>query len=66
MNYSGEFSKSFHVIYLNQLELKCKDHDSHATFLDLGMIVVDDLYEYKLYDERGNYTFFVVRIPDTH
>ena len=27
----------------------------HATFLDL-----DDIYEYKLYDKRDNYPFFIV------
>ena len=35
-------------------------HGLHATFLDPGLIVVDSVYEYKLYDERYNYSLFIV------
>lgn len=33
LNFSGEFSKSVHVIYPNELHLKCENHGLHASFL---------------------------------
>lgn len=40
------------------MQFKCQHHELHATFLDL-----DDIYEYKLYDKRDNYPFFIACIP---
>ena len=52
------------MICRNKLQLKCKHHGLHATFLDQDITVVDGIYEYKLYDKRDNYPFFIVRMPD--
>ena len=35
----------------------------YATFLDLDITVVYGIYEYKLYDKRDNYPFFIACIP---
>ena len=45
LNDSGEFSKSFHAIYLNELQLKCEHRGLHTTFLDLDVTVVNGIYE---------------------
>lgn len=58
-NYSVEFPKSFHIIYSNELQLKCEHHGIHTTFLDLDVTVVDCIYECKLCDKRDNYPFFL-------
>ena len=54
-NDSGEFSTSFHVIYLNELQLKYEHRGFHATFFDLDNIVLDAIYKYKLHDIRYNH-----------
>lgn len=41
------FFKAFHVICSNELQLKFEHRGLQATFLDLGVTIVD--YEYKLY-----------------
>ena len=64
LNDDGEFGKSFHLIYPNDLELKCEHHGSHATFLDLEITVVDGIFVYKLFDKRDNFPFFIFRMPD--
>ena len=64
LNDGGEFGRSFHLIYPQDLELKCEHHGSHATFLDLEINVIDGIFVYKLYDKRDNFPFFIVRMPD--
>ena len=49
---TGEFGKSFHMIYPPDLHLKCEHNGIHATFLDLDISIVDGLFIYKLYDKR--------------
>ena len=61
---SSKFSKSFNINYANELQLKCEHHGLHATFLDLSITDDDDIYEYKLYDKRNSYPFFIICIPD--
>ena len=64
LNDGGEFGRSFHNIYPNELELKCEHQGSHATFLDLDISIIDGIFVYKLYDKRDNFPFFIVRMPD--
>ena len=64
LNDGGEFGRSFHEIYPNNLELKCEHEGSHATFLDLEINVINGNFIYKLFDKRDNFPFFIVRMPD--
>ena len=45
------------------MQLTCEHHRLQATFLGLDLIVIDGICEYKLYDKRDNYPFFIVRMP---
>ena len=54
LNDSAEFSKSFYVIYLDELQWTCEHHGFHATFLDFDKIILDGIYYYKLYNKRDN------------
>ena len=62
LNDSGEFSKSFHVIFPNELQLKRKHQGLHVTFLDPDITDVDVIYEYKLYDMKDDYTFLLSEV----
>ena len=64
LNDGGEFGRSFHLIYPNDLELKCEHRGNHATFLDLEINISDGIFTYKLFDKRNNFPFFIVRMPD--
>ena len=64
LNDGGEFGRSFHQIYPNDLELKCEHQGSHATFLDLDINVTNGIFVYKLFDKRDNFPFYIVRMPD--
>ena len=64
LNDSGEFGRSFHLIYPQDLELKCEHQGSHATFLDLEINIIDGIFVYKLFDKRNDFPFFIVRMPD--
>ena len=64
INDSGEFSRSYHEIYPNELELKCEHQGIHATFLDLDIQIIDDIFVYKLFDKRDDFPFSIVRMPD--
>ena len=64
INDSNEFSNSFNQIYPQELTLKCEHHGTHASFLDLDISIVDGIFEYKLYDKRDDYPFYIVRMPD--
>ena len=54
---TGEFSKSFHAIYPNELQIK-------VPLLDVDITIVAGIYKYKFYDKRDKYSFFIVCIPD--
>ena len=41
LNSSGEFSKSFHVIYPNESQKKSEHHGLHVNFLDLNIMYPD-------------------------
>ena len=40
LNNSVEFSKSFHVVYPNELQLKRENHGLHVTFHDLYITIL--------------------------
>ena len=64
LNYSGEFSKYFYVIYTNELQLKCEPRELIVSFLDLDITVADDIYKHEHYDMRENYPFFISHIQN--
>ena len=64
LNDGGEFNRSYQDIYPQVLQLKCEHTGSHANFLDLDITIVDGIFEYKLYDKRDDYPFFIIRMPD--
>jgi hypothetical protein len=64
INDGGEFGRSFREIYPSNLELKCEHEGTHATFLELDIKKVDDIFVYKLFDKRDGFAFFIVRMPD--
>ena len=51
-------------IYPSNLELKCEHEGTYATFLELDIKKVDDIFVYKLFDKRDGFAFFIVRMPD--
>ena len=55
LNDHGEFSRSFGEIYPEELQLKCEHQGLHATFLELDIQIVDDLFIYKLFDKRDGF-----------
>ena len=64
LNDSGAFSNYHHLIYPPELELKCEHEGTHATFLDLDISVVDNIFVYKLFDKRDDFPFSIIRMPD--
>ena len=64
INDHGEFSRSFGEIYPQELQLKCEHQGLHATFLELDIQIVEDLFIYKLFDKRDEFPFSIVRMPD--
>ena len=64
LNDSGEFSRSYTNIYPEELQLKCEHQGTHATFLDLEISVIDNIFVYKLFDKRDGFPFNIVRMPD--
>ena len=46
LNDCGEFGRSFHLIYPSDLHLKCEHNGTHATFLELDILIVDGLFIY--------------------
>ena len=59
INDDDQFSKSFKCIYPEEFELKL----NNATFLDLDIKIEDEVFVYKLFDKRGKFPFFIVRMP---
>ena len=64
LNDAKEFSKSFQEIYPSHLQLKCEHEGIHATFLELDILVKEDIFIYKLFDKRDTFPFSIVRMPD--
>ena len=64
INDAKEFAKSFKEIYPSHLQLKCEHEGIHATFLELDILVKEDIFVYKLFDKRDDFPFSIVRMPD--
>ena len=64
LNDGGEFGRSFRQIYPSNLDLKCEHEGDYATFLDLEIKIIDNIFVYKLFDKRDGFPFFIVRMPD--
>ena len=64
MNDCGEFLRSFHEIYPQEMVLKRENtNDTEANYLEMGLQVVSNIFESKLYDKRNAFKFSVVRLP---
>ena len=64
LNDGNKFEQIFSQIYPSELSLKKENIDnSQATFLDLDIHINNNKFEYKLYDKRDSYEFFIVRFP---
>ena len=48
---------------IKQLELKLEHQGEDATFLDLDIIIGDNIFVYKLFAKRNKFHFFIVRMP---
>ena len=46
LNDAKEFSKSFQEIYPSHLQLKCEHEGIHATFLELDILVEENIFKY--------------------
>jgi len=64
INDNDAFKTSHNEIYPPELELKCEHSGFHATFLELDITIVNNIFVYKLYDKRDAFPFFIVRMPD--
>ena len=65
INDGGEFSRSYQLIYPDELELKVEHSGNHASFLNLDITIKDGIFVYKLYDKRDAFPFSIVRMPYT-
>ena len=64
LNDDDEFERSFPDIYPPELVLKKENaNNNHATFLDLDIMISNDRFDYKLYDKRNSFDFYIVRFP---
>jgi hypothetical protein len=64
LNDGGEFEKHHNTIYPKELTLKKENtNNDQATFLDLDIKIVDNKFEYDIYDKRNAYNFYIVRFP---
>jgi hypothetical protein len=64
INDDNEFHNSHEQIYPKELQLnKENDSETHGTFLDLEMTIIDKKIQTKLYDKRNAYNFKIVRMP---
>jgi hypothetical protein len=64
LNDSGAFTNYHQRIYPPELELKCEHQGTHATFLDLDINVVENIFVYKLFDKRDEFPFSIIKMPD--
>jgi hypothetical protein len=67
MNDDNEFHNSYKKIYPPELQLnKENDSETHATFLDIDIQIINKKFVTKLYDKRDSYKFDIVRLPYKH
>ena len=63
LNNNHQFENSHKTIYPPELELKVEHQGKHATFLELDINIVENMFVYKLFDKRDAFPFFIVRMP---
>jgi len=63
INDGAEFSRVFKEIYPDELVLEVEHQGESATFLNLGVNIVNNQFVYKLYDKRDSFPFSIVRMP---
>ena len=64
INDYGEFEQSIKDIYPPELELgKENGEPSRASFLDLDIKIVDQVFVFNQYDKRDDFPFSIVRLP---
>ena len=54
------FNDVYKDIYPPELQLKVEHSGTHATFLNLDIMVKDGVFIYKLFDKRDAFPFFIV------
>ena len=64
LNDGFEFEKHRSEIYPKDLELKCEHLGTSATFLELDIVIQNNIFMYKLFDKRDAFSFSIVRMPD--
>jgi hypothetical protein len=64
LNDNGEFNNSHREIYPQELVLNQENTvNTSATFLDLNIEVKGNIFEYKLFDKRNDFPFYIIRFP---
>ena len=62
----GVFSDVYDGIYTPDLQLEVEHSSTHATLLNLDIMVKDGVFIYKLFDKRDAFPFFIVRMFDIY
>ena len=64
LNDDNEFERSSLDIYPPELVLKRENaNNNHATFLDMDIKISNNTFDYKLYDKRNSFDFYIVCFP---
>ena len=65
VNNNNEFENNWREIYPAELELTKESPDGNrsSTFMDLSVTIINNRFEYKLYDKRNAFPFKIVRFP---
>ena len=64
INDSNEFVNTFNQIYPAELILNKENETNYsATFLDLDISIQENKFEYKLFDKRNAFPFYIIRFP---
>ena len=63
LNYGGVFNDVYKDIYPPELQVKVERSGTHATLLNLDIMVKDGVIVYKLFDKRDAFSFFIVSMP---
>ena len=53
-----EFKKSYKEVYPKELALKLEHSGSNSTFLDMNITISNGKISAKMYDKRGDFSFF--------
>ena len=66
LNNDGLMKKFMNEIYPTELELKHENaqNDTHATYLDMNIDIVDHAIVTSVYDKRDDFPFKIVNFPD--